>query len=206
MKPWMSLALGLVACSPASKQSADDPGAGPTDGSVLTNVARKGTVTASAVWEDNPNLLPDNVIDDSTYDDAEAMNYWLLPNETAGWWQVDLGAEFNIRTIKVFNCNNGQANDRGTKDFRVEIMNASHAVIHTASGDLPFTSRSSATHPIVPRVLELEGAVLGRYVKIYVDSWYQTRRNPSWPYPTIDSSDPGNQGGGLNEVQVLATE
>ena len=175
------------------------------DGS-LTNLALNGTATASSVWENNPKLLPENVIDDSAYDDVEQKNYWLLPNETTGWWQVDLGAEFDISTIKVFNCNNGLANDRGTKDFRLEIRDATQEVVHTASGVLPFTSMSSAARPIVPRVLDLAKPVRGRYVKIYVDSWYPTRTDPSWPYPTIESSDPGNQGGGLNEVQVFATE
>jgi hypothetical protein len=175
------------------------------DGS-LTNVALHGTASASQVWEDDPRFLPDNVIDDSAYDDADARNYWLLPNVTPGWWQVDLGAEFAIRTIKIFNCNNERANDRGTKDFRLEIRDATQDVVRTAAGTLPFTSFSSSTQPTVPRVLDFEAPVRGRYVRIYVDSWYPTRTDPAWPHPTVYSSDPDNQGGGLNEVQVFAVE
>jgi hypothetical protein len=193
--------------------AADGPGTTAGDGSAtdlagepLTNVALEGKVTASSVWQNDPRFLPENVIDDSSYDDVDARNYWLLPNQTAGWWQVDLGSEFDIRRIKVFNCNNDEANDRGTKDFRLEIRDAKQEVVHAASGVLPFTSLSSPVQPTVPRVMDLEEVVRGRYVKIYIDTWYPTRTDPTWPHPTVGSSDSGNQGGGLNEVQVFATE
>jgi len=198
-------AAPIIAADAAPIIAADAAPVNGADGS-LTNVALNGTATASSVWENNPKLLPENVIDDSAYDDVEQKNFWLLPNETAGWWQVDLGAEFTIHTIKIFNCNNGEANDRGTKDFRLEIRDATQDVVRATSGMLPFTSMSSVARPIVPRVLDFAKPVRGRYVKIYVDTWYPTRTDPSWPYPKIDSSDPGNQGGGLNEVQVFATE
>jgi len=197
-KPLLLLAAGLLGCAAsASDEVVDDP---------VTNVALKGTVTASSVWENDARFLPENVIDDSTFDDVDARNYWLLPNETTGWWQVDLEADFEIRAVKILNCNNDEANDRGTKDFRLEIRNAAQQVIHSAPGILPFTSLSSAAHPTVPHVVQFDSPVKGRYVRVHVDSWYPTRTQPAWPHPTVESSDSGNQGGGLNEVQVFATE
>ncbi len=168
-----------------------------------TNLARNGTATASEVWENNQSVRPSLAIDGSTYDAPRGGNYWVLPNETTGWWQVDLGQEFALGTIDIYNINNDGANDRGTQAFRLEILDASQAVVHSLADTLPFTSYSSASFPTTPYTLRLPSAVTGRYVKIYVDSWYPTRNNPFWPYPVIKSNNATNQGGGLNDVHVF---
>jgi hypothetical protein len=55
-----------------------------------------------------------------------------------------------------------------------------------------------------PFALSLNKSISGRYVKVYIDSWYPTRTNREWPYKTCASSNLSNEGGGLNEVQVFA--
>jgi F5/8 type C domain len=168
-----------------------------------TNLAASGTVSASAFWEDNPLFEPTKAIDGSTFDADGGGNYWLLPNQTPGWWQVDLGSDVPIGLIRILNCNNDSANDRATKDFRLEIVDAAGTVVHTTADVLPFTSFSSAANPTTPYVLDLPAPVSGRYVRIWVDSWYPTRSDPAWPFPVISGSS-DNEGGGLNEVQVFA--
>ena len=173
--------------------------------SSLTNVAVQGIVSASAVWQNDPRYVPEHVIDGSTYDvDSPPGNFWLLPNETSGWLEIDLRKTFKIHSIRLLNTNNGVSNDRGTKDFRIEIRNDKGEVVHTVSGVLPFTSYSGAANPTEPVTLDFTNSMLGRYVKIYSDSWYPTRRDPFWPYPTLPSNKLENQGGGLNEVLVFA--
>jgi hypothetical protein len=162
-----------------------------------------GIASASAVWQDNLSVGPAKVVDGSSYEDSVPANYWLLPNRTAGWWQVDLGGEFVISTIEIYNTNTGLANDRGTKDFRIEIQDSARKVVFTRAGILPFTSRSSATHPIVPFTVNPGKFETGRYVKVYVDSWYPTRSDTSWAHPVESSSTVTNEGGGLNEVRVF---
>jgi hypothetical protein len=72
-----------------------------------TNLALSGTVTASAFWENNPIVRPALVIDGSTYDSPTGGSYWILPNLSKGWWQVNLGQEFTLGTIDIYNTNNG---------------------------------------------------------------------------------------------------
>lgn len=167
------------------------------------NVALGRVATASAVWENNPSVGPDKVIDGSSFEDSVPANYWILPNRTAGWWQVDLGGEFQISAIEIYNTNNGLSNDRGTRDFRIEIQDSARNIVFSHAGILPFTSRSSAAHPIVPLTVKPGRIEAGRYVKVYVDSWYPTRSDTSWAFPVASSGTVSNEGGGLNEVRVL---
>lgn len=191
----VSAACAIIACDSAVKSDSPAP----------VNLALDGTVSASATWENNPRLGPAKVIDGSNYDDSVNINYWTLPNRTTGWWQVDLGRQAEITSIQILNTNGSTANDRATKDFRVEILGSDRTVAFSQSGVLPFTSKSSADHPIEPYAIKLDKARAGRYVKVYVDSWYPTRTDPSWPYPVVASSNPANEGGGLNEVRVFGT-
>jgi hypothetical protein len=193
-KTFKLFAATIAVCATAGLTTPVDP----------TNIALTGSASASAYWESHPAFLPSHVIDGSTYDDVSTGKYWILPNRTAGWWQVDLGADAAIGLIEILNCNNNGSNDRGTKDFRVEILDASSTVVFSQSGILPFTSFSSPSNPTVPYVLDLAVAVTGRYVKVWVDSWYPTRTDPAWPYPKAPSSNLANEGGGLNDVRVYA--
>jgi hypothetical protein len=200
-------ALGLSACHAPLQATAPD--AAPPDLAPLppdlVNVAAGATVSASATWEDNPLVGPDKVIDGSLYDAHDGGNYWLLPNQTAGWLQIDLPQVFDIQVVRILNCNNGRANDRATKNFRLEIKDASDKVVYSTAGVLPFTSASSADSPTRPYEVRVSTPVAGRTVKIFVDSWYPTRTDPTWPNPVIDSSDDSNEGGGLNEVEIFAS-
>lgn len=204
-------AIGLSACSARGpdgvRADATAPDAALTDPASrapdLVNVAAGGAASASATWQEDARFHPDNVIDGSSYDAAEGGNYWLLPNETAGWWQIDLNKTFEVEVVRILNCNNGGGNDRATKDFRLEIKDDSQRVVYAVSGILPFTSASSAASPTRPYEVRLDRPVPGRTVKIFVDSWYPTRSDLGWPHPVL-GGDPSNQGGGLNEVEILA--
>ena len=157
-----------------------------------------------AFWENNPLLKPENAQDGSTWDTADGGNYWALPNKTKGWWQVDLGKTHPLRLIRIFNTSNSYCNDRGTKDFRLEVRDSADAVVLAHKGSLPFADYYGDAGTRSPFSLGLERGVRGRFVKVYVDSWYPTRTDPAWPYRTCDSSNLSNEGGGLNEVQVFA--
>lgn len=175
----------------------------PVDPSPIQSL--KGKATASAVWENNPLLQPENVQDGTTFDTANAGNYWDLPNNTKGWVQIDLGKDHKLSHINLFNTSNSYCNDRGTKDFRLEIRDEANAVILTTKGVLPFVDYFADADAKTPFSVKFKEAVRGRYVKVYVDSWYRTRTDASWPYQTCYSSNLSNEGGGLNEVQIFGT-
>jgi F5/8 type C domain len=167
-----------------------------------TNLALSGTVTASAFWENNPIVRPALVIDGSTFDSPTGGSYWILPNLSKGWWQVNLGKEFTLGTIDIYNTNNGGGNDRATREFRLEILDAGATVVYSLADTLPFTSYSSAAFPTTPYTVHLPASITGQYVKVYVDGWYPTRNDPFWPFPLLPSHNE-NEGGGLNDVQVF---
>ncbi len=173
----------------------------PTDTSRILPL--KGKVTASAFWENNPLLKPENIQDGTTLDTANAGNYWNLPNNTLGWVQIDLGKNHSLSHINLFNTSNSYCNDRGTKDFRLEVRDAKDLVVMTYKGTLPFVDYFAEADTKTPFSLKLKEAVNGRYVKVYVDSWYPTRTDTKWPYETCFSSNYYNEGGGLNEVQIF---
>jgi hypothetical protein len=120
--------------------------------------------------------------------------YWLVhanPNET---FTVDLGGQYIISSITLYNTHNRDNNDRGTQDFTIWIS-ATAVVPDTNPGSTFGTQVLSGTlafhaydNPNTPQPFALVSATTGRYV---------TFRERSWYCPT------GNCSAGLSEIEVF---
>ncbi len=141
----------------------------------LKNIALGKPATASAT--SNPNVCPDHVTDGSILEDI--LDYWLLPDSTPGWVQVDLGNRYELCRVDWLNTHNDGYNDRATTEWHLAVSEDGVTFEDVAAGDEEFS-----TDPGWVEVTAVSGLV-GRYVRIYVDDYY-------------------NRGGGLNEIKVYA--
>lgn len=152
------------------------------------NMALGKTVLGSS-WIDAPadsgNWHYRNLVDGQT-DDAWG-NIWLLPNGTAGWATVDLGAEYDLTRIRVEDSFNSANRDRGTKDYRVWVTNTQSNNLADYGTPLR-TGQFVAPNASAPPTVEFKFPVAthGRYVTVASDTWY-------------------GGGGGLGEIEALNT-
>lgn len=69
------------------------------------------------------NFRPDNVLDQQTGTVADVSgNYWLNPDNTGStqvYITIDLGAQYTVDAIEMFNTRNGTWSDRGTGAFSI---------------------------------------------------------------------------------------
>ncbi len=151
-----------------------------------TNIALGKSTSCSGYYNSGSEVFPyDNIIDGSTADGGQPYdwNFWLTPNGSTGWVMVDLGQTYNIGKIEFLNTHNREHNDRTTKDWHIEIIDALNNVMFTTQGTEADLNPSNPSQAIPVNSIDLQNAISGRYVKFYVDSFW------------------GN-GGGLNELRV----
>jgi len=147
-----------------------------------TNIALGMTVTGSASY-DISRFKYEYVVDGSIADSRTPYNYWVLPNSTTGWVQINLGREYNLGKIEFLNTHNAWFNDRTTKDWSIEIFRSDFTKAFEFTGTEPDLNPANWTDPIPPKIIDLAMPVTGRYVKFSVNSY--------WGYS-----------GGLNELRV----
>lgn len=147
------------------------------------NLAYQMQVTGSSVFSTAFDY--DKVVDGSETD--EFGNYWLAgaPDYT-GWFQVDLGASQPIGRIELLNTLNGTSYDRSTKDWRIDLLDSAQQVVSQTSGTLDLMQHEDVA-AIPVNTVDLETAVIGRYVRFHVLSYW-------------------NNGGGLNELRVYRAQ
>jgi subtilisin family serine protease/formylglycine-generating enzyme required for sulfatase activity len=99
-----------------------EDGMGTASGQSSTNVALNKTVISSSTYEDNITAFgPQRVVNGNEGD------YWLGKgsNEPGylmpAFLEIDLGSDISISEVRIRNTTNNQYNDRGSKDFNVQI-------------------------------------------------------------------------------------
>jgi F5/8 type C domain/PEP-CTERM motif len=150
------------------------------------NVAERGNVTASSVFDNEPTWGASKVIDGSW--DGDRTNYWLakgIYDTRAGtlpaWLKFDLGQEYTISSVSLFNTKNYMYNDRGAKDFN--FLTSSDGVNYLT----PFLSGTLDWQATSFQTFDFSSFVTTRYLQIQFTSAY------------------GQFGGvGLNEVKIMA--
>ncbi len=160
------------------------PTATPTPRFAIVEVAGGKPATASGYWKgaaSNHIFPPENVTDRKTDESKEscdpgAHTYWLLPDRSRGWVQVDLLQSYSIVKLRWLNTHNGTCGDRATTSVTGRYEGEEHTV---HNGSMSF-SRTPTFEEIV-----LSAPVTARFVRFYVNDYY-------------------NWGGGLNEVEVYA--
>ncbi|MHC1629950.1 MAG: discoidin domain-containing protein, partial [Methanoculleaceae archaeon] len=132
---------------------------GTLDNPGVPNVALGKTVTASATH--NPSSSPDHVVDGSYFE--EEIDYWLLPDYTTGWVEVDLEDIYDVSKIRWLNTHNAGYDDRAATDWRIEL----------SIDGTTFTeyTRGSEVFSPTPAWVEFKHiSVTARYLRLYVDS------------------------------------
>jgi subtilisin family serine protease/formylglycine-generating enzyme required for sulfatase activity len=161
-----------------------------------TNIALNKSVTASSVYQDMfSNYSPNKIVNGSTQElrpdpltpsVSDSGNYWLGKgsNESGytmpAWLIIDLGQSASINLISILNIVNGVWNDRGSKDFNIQVsLDNSVYSAPVTSGTLQWQNASFQNYP-------LSTPVTARYVKLNITSAYGSVGSP-----------------GINEIKVM---
>lgn len=154
----------------------------------LVEVAADKQTTASGFWQYSVDYAfpPRAIVDGQTEElhcdigVKEGNSYWLLPDKTTGWIEIDLAHNYALTKLRYLNTHNGLCADRGTKRFHIAVSNsgmfAGEEVV-VAEGEMPFSTSPTFQETTLAEPIQ------GRYVRFYVDDYYE------W-------------GGGLNELEV----
>ena len=158
------------------------------------NVAPRASITASSVYENNPDFGTQRLIDGSTSPDWG--NSWQAQGTLEGsgmrgtlpaWLIFDLQSEYTLSSVSLFNTMNYPHQDTGTREFSIQV----------SSDGVNYSS------PVVSSILEwqnqtyqdfsfFEGPVSARYMQINLISAYVSTFNGL--YNRV----------GLNEVKIMA--
>jgi hypothetical protein len=156
------------------------------------NLAKGKKVTASSYWvhDETLNFPPANALDGNTVEtnctdrSPTARSYWLLAERQTGWIQIDLGKSYTITKVRWLNTHNGTCLDRATAKYHIALSLTDYLIdeeTKIAEGSMSFSKQPTFQET------NLESPVVGRYIRFYVDSYYQS-------------------GGGLNELEVYGRE
>jgi len=159
---------------------------------ILIEVAAGKQTTTSGFWQYSADYSfpPQAIVDRQTNElhcdigVKGGNSYWLLPDKTNGWVEIDLAREYAIVKFRFLNTQNGSCKDRATRKFHIAVSSSGifgGEEIVVSEGEMPFSSSPTFQEAT------LSNPVLGRYVRFYVDEYYE------W-------------GGGLNELEVYALE
>jgi len=143
-------------------------------------------VTASGEYQPLPRFPATAVLDGSWADQHPAhhggatADYWLLPDNTTGYLQFDLGEQWNLEFIEIHNTDNSQWGDRGTIAYHIDISPTdTFELFETiAAGTLPTWDEGWLSRPV-------SSDNYWQYARFYVDDFGGTN---------------GAAGGGLAEI------
>jgi hypothetical protein len=136
--------------------------------------------------------------------------YWLLPEETPGWVELELKAPAAVRLVRLLNTSNAGLNDFAAHTFRVELFGRSHKLLAAKDGafgkvfDRPF--RQAFFEPKwFSRYAETFAGMLEPGATVpFGDGWKEIAfdgvKDAAFVRVTITKY--WGIGGGLNEVQV----
>lgn len=96
--------------------------------------------------------------------DRNDASWWLAPDSTPGWLDVRLGRARRVSHVRLLNSSSPPWNDRGTKDYTLEIFRAGRLV-----KSIPGTF-ATGTHPgWVTHRVDVDGVDRVRFV---ARTWY----------------------------------
>jgi hypothetical protein len=129
----------------------------------LTTPTLVAVSSISSSGEYNNDYPDDNV--------SQYIGPWLLPEQTTGWIQFDLGEAKPISKVDLINTTNNGLFDRGTKDFSIygsiadeTLLSDKETSVYLANGTLNHNNTEVQLITTVYREV--------RYIRIWVDSYY----------------------------------
>ena len=143
------------------------------------NLGTGSTATASASASVNygASQIIDGLTDEDDYSDE---TYWLLPQATTGYVELDLGDIYGVTMVRFANTHHGPRYNRATEDYEI-LVSATGAfageetTLDSGTGTLETDRMFHQTDSATPAA--------GRYIRFTVDSYHSL-------------------GGGLNELEV----
>jgi len=152
-----------------------------------TNLALGKTTVASSYYNGGSEVFEaSRIVDGITTDSGTPYNwsFWLATQgqNQGAWVQVDLGSNYNISNVTLFDTHNRGYYDRGTNAFTISFSTDGVTFQNVASSAFTQLEWQNQTAKDVST-----GSALGRYVRFNVDSVY------------------GGQSAGLAEMQVYGT-
>ncbi len=128
---------------------------------IAVRIAWRTTTTASGSY--SVKYEPPRVVD------GNSETEWLLPDNTAGWVDLNLGRGRPIKQLRLLNAHNYTFNDRGTRQFEIELWDRKRLVKKVEGAFETFTA---APQPMtVP--LSSDGEKISR-IRINVKSWFHS--------------------------------
>jgi hypothetical protein len=147
---------------------------------VPNNVVFQARATASGsynLW--GTNFHPAAAVDGITFESHVPETMWLLPDATTGFLTIDPEGTVKIDRIRLLNTHNSGFNDRGTKDFHVEVVDRDGKTTTVWRDSFPAIGGEWMEK-------SLDSVVASRIV-VHVDSYF-------------------NWGGGLTEIEVIGAQ
>jgi hypothetical protein len=135
-------------------------------------------VIASRVYNNSNDYKAANVNNTKITEAGNEYNYWLLPDKTKGWIEIDLGGEYTIEKVKILNTKNGESEDRWTEEYTLELKDSSKSIVKTTKSRFP-------DHHVWKEHEFLKIHKV-HYVRLNIDSF-------------------GTRGGGINEIDVYGS-
>lgn len=120
---WTTTALGLVLVAVALYFALRTP--------------RMVTASASSFFRNDPQFGPDKVFDD------DPNTEWLLNDGQTGWIEARISPGRSLTKVRILNGHNRHFNDRGTKEYQLELYDSSGQKVFEHSGEFPFSESPS---------------------------------------------------------------
>ncbi len=144
------------------------------------NVVFKARASASSSYGDwGTNFKPSAAVDGITFESHHPETFWLLPDSTTGFLSIDPEGTVKIDRIRLLNTHNSGFNDRGTKDFHVDVVDRDGKTTTVWRDRFPSIGGAWMEK-------SLDGVIASRIV-VHVDSYFHA-------------------GGGLTEVEVIGSQ
>jgi hypothetical protein len=183
------LVLATIACS--VNVTVNTLNITPTPVQSIEVAAGKPTSSSGYWYHDAEENFPPPAIADGKTQELNCMigvprgnSYWLLPEKSKGWVEIDLLQEYQIVKVEWLNTHNGDCMDRATTRFHISISNTGE---FAGEEKTIYTGRMKIESAPGFEKIELPKPASARYVRFYVDGFYKN-------------------GGGLNELRIYAVK
>lgn len=141
-------------------------------GLLLWFVIPRSEITASSsnYWSNLDEYGPAKALD------GAAETEWLLNDASAGWIDLHLKPARAVRAVRLLNAHNRSENDRGTQDWKVELLSRGRTLVAREGKYAAFSAK--------PEWLTVDAAGAGvDVVRVHVLSWF-------------------HKGGGFAEIEI----
>jgi hypothetical protein len=136
--------------------------------------------------------------------------YWLLPEETLGWIELELNQPTAVDTVRLLNTSNAGLNDFAAHTFRVELYDTNHKLLTSKDDvfgkvfDRPFKQAFIVPKWFHQYTRSFEGMLDPNLTVPFGDGWKDVSFGnvKEVAFVRIVITKYWGIGGGLNEIQV----